>query len=287
MGLKKRGQFFEIDAIIAIAIFIFGLIFIRSMYLNPSQVSNLEKYSTDAVDYLKNTKIKDLPVSVRDQLALSFLSPENSLAKQISIYMIKRDMIGAAAADDSINAILSYLDETIPGNIQYCLEFDTLEHPLGCSGSAGIGQARDVSTSKTMITGLHQDKYVEGKLASIRLVSAIGLKTKYMFFGGFTGQGDLTYPVFIPSDAVLENFYIEGFFGGEADIVINGVDCISLIDPDEDPGFYKSAAIDTCLTNLLLGQDNLIKIRFLVAEPYENRYVGGGFLRIKYYTESE
>lgn len=60
MPIKKRGYFFMLDAVIGLFILIIGVFLITSSYINVHQPIQVELLSDDLLDFLSNTKIKDL-----------------------------------------------------------------------------------------------------------------------------------------------------------------------------------------------------------------------------------
>ena len=60
MPLKKRGYFFILDAVLALIVLVVGVFLITSSYVSIPQPVQVEILSDDLLDFLSNTKIRDL-----------------------------------------------------------------------------------------------------------------------------------------------------------------------------------------------------------------------------------
>ena len=58
--LKKRGYFFVLDAVLALAVLVVGIFLITSSYVDVPQPVQVSLLSHDLLNFLSNTKIKDL-----------------------------------------------------------------------------------------------------------------------------------------------------------------------------------------------------------------------------------
>lgn len=60
MVLKKRGYFFVLDAVLGLSIIVIGVFLVTSSYINVPQPAQVGLLSDDLLDFLSNTKIKNL-----------------------------------------------------------------------------------------------------------------------------------------------------------------------------------------------------------------------------------
>ena len=60
MPLKKRGYFFVLDAVMGLMVLVIGVFLITSSYIDVPQPVQVELLSDDLLNFLSNTKIKDL-----------------------------------------------------------------------------------------------------------------------------------------------------------------------------------------------------------------------------------
>ena len=88
MLLKKRGYFFILDAVLGLSVLIIGVFLITSSYVNVPQTAQVGLLSDDLLNFLSNTKIKDLNnpyAGIGGELwSGGYISdPDNSLLQQI------------------------------------------------------------------------------------------------------------------------------------------------------------------------------------------------------------
>jgi len=57
---KKRGYFFTLDAVLALAVLVIGVFLITAHYINVPQPVQVSLLADDLMGFLSNTKIKDL-----------------------------------------------------------------------------------------------------------------------------------------------------------------------------------------------------------------------------------
>ena len=58
--LKKRGYFFVLDAMLALIVLVIGVFLVTSSYVDVPQPTQVSLLSDDMLNFLSNTKIKDL-----------------------------------------------------------------------------------------------------------------------------------------------------------------------------------------------------------------------------------
>ena len=60
MSLKKRGYFFILDAVIGLSVLVIGVFLVTSLYVNAPKPTQVQLLSDDLLNFLSNTKIKNL-----------------------------------------------------------------------------------------------------------------------------------------------------------------------------------------------------------------------------------
>ena len=60
MPLKKRGYFFVLDAVLGLTVLVIGVFLITSSYVDVPQPTQVGLLSDDLLNFLSNTKVKDL-----------------------------------------------------------------------------------------------------------------------------------------------------------------------------------------------------------------------------------
>ena len=60
MVIKKRGYFFTLDAVLGLFIIVIGVFLVTSSYVSVPQPAQVGLLSDDLLNFLSNTKIKNL-----------------------------------------------------------------------------------------------------------------------------------------------------------------------------------------------------------------------------------
>ena len=94
--LKKRGYFFVLDAMLGLFILVIGIFLVASFYLKTAQPVQVGLLSDDLLNFLSNTRIKDLNnqyAGIGGQLWSqgSITDADNSLLQQIGKFYAKND----------------------------------------------------------------------------------------------------------------------------------------------------------------------------------------------------
>jgi hypothetical protein len=105
--------------------------------------------------------------------------------------------------------------------------------------------------------------------------------SSYLYFGGFVGQGNLSFKLILPSDANITQAYLEAYSGASFDLYING-NFSGNFTPTTFSNFSANVKGFANYTNLKPG-NNTIEIRF-TSGNITDWYLGGGFLRVNYKT---
>lgn len=88
MQIKKRGYFFVLDAVLALFVLVVGIFLVTSSYVDAPQPTQVELISEDLLNFLSNTKIKELNnpyAGIGGELWVngSIKDADNSLLQQI------------------------------------------------------------------------------------------------------------------------------------------------------------------------------------------------------------
>ena len=76
-------------------------------------------------------------------------------------------------------------------------------------------EARNLAVGKSMITGLQQTKPIIGMLARHYLGNIGKDFREYNFFGGFIGQGNISFFITLPENSLARNVFYEGYAGAD------------------------------------------------------------------------
>ncbi len=118
MPLKKRGYFFVLDAVMGLMVLVIGVFLITSSYIDVPQPVQVELLSDDLLNFLSNTKIKDLNnpyTGIGGELWKQgeITEAENSLLQQIG------EFYATNKPDTAEKFIQNVSKEIIPSQFRY------------------------------------------------------------------------------------------------------------------------------------------------------------------------
>jgi len=115
---KKRGYFFILDAMLALLVLVIGVFLITSSYINVPQPAQVGLLSDNLLDFLSNSKIKDINnpyAGIGGELwnKGSITDADNSLLQQIGIFYATNDKGTAAKFIQNVS------EGIVPGQFKY------------------------------------------------------------------------------------------------------------------------------------------------------------------------
>ena len=118
MSIKKRGYFFMLDAVLGLFVIAIGTFLISSSYIDVPQLAQVGLLSEDLLNFLSNTKIKDLnnPYGgIGGQLWKqgTITDADNSLLQQIS------EFYAASKLDTAEKFIANVSKGAVPEQFNY------------------------------------------------------------------------------------------------------------------------------------------------------------------------
>jgi hypothetical protein len=258
---KKRGVFFSIDAVIAISIIFFAMLFIFVEVNQPRKESQvpgdlLKSFSVLKIgeidnDYVRGLiadgKIRDLNKSVLEQIGEFYVTNgtmARELAEQIFSELDLKDNVGLWFGNELIYSV---------GEIEF-------------------EDAKNIKTETQWISGLQAGESVTGFSSRAYLESDI--KSKYFYFGGYVGDGNVSLLVDYSGD--IQGVVLEIACNSDFDVYIN----------EDYAGRYNKSSSEFVPSYYNLGAhkdnfnsgENIVKLvgvdRFL--------YVAGGYFKITY-----
>lgn len=279
-----KGIVFSLEVALAIVILVSFLIILSSMSFSPiyqeTQYERFYHLSHDISQLLANTKIRDAEnFSVVKEYLEQGIITQDDMDKSLL------DVIGCLWAQNN----LSYARKIVEGIMNYTLPknlgYEVLINGTSISNNS-VPKKEILSKSEFVISGYSIGKPVEGYMVRASLKTIKSKTTSvYAYFGGFIGQGNLTVLIKgIPSEANITSIKIEGSFGDNFTLYINGNYCKDFI---KTPGKFS---VDTwevkdsvCLGNVSKGSDNFFGINFTSGD-INKMYVAGGFIKVSYET---
>jgi len=257
---SKKGYFFSIDALIALLIILAVLMVVKPI----SKQTQLEMHlQEDTIKVLSSIKIGELDNSYAQQLILNGLikNPNNSVIEQISEFHAK-EMPEAKLLADSIFSQLSPKE-----NIGIWMD----DQLISSSNSTPYENSERIWVSRQIISGLEKGKDTTGY--SSRALLTKSAKTKYFYFGGYTGDGNISIRI----------DYTGSIKSAEMELAINNNFSV-YINNNFSSNFSKSPStlapqkyilpISYFMSNITSG--NLIELKG------NNLYISGGYIKIIY-----
>ena len=97
---KRRAQFFEIDAIIAIGLLFIGLMYVRSLTAESNEIVQSQHFSDDSVELFRTmtvSELKDISPALLTSIesgviTAPFTNRTFSLGKQVAMYYFQADI---------------------------------------------------------------------------------------------------------------------------------------------------------------------------------------------------
>ncbi|MEM3074451.1 MAG: VWA domain-containing protein [Candidatus Pacearchaeota archaeon] len=256
----KKGYYFSLDALIALIIIIIVILsvtpptnqkitqkYVQQDLLNSLSSLEIGKIDNDYVNQLiSEGKIKDLNQSVLEQIGefYALSKPEATLMTQ--------EILNEINLNDNIAIYFS--------NVL-----------IAENSSKEISEAEDVWTSRQIISGIKQGESVKGY--SSRAFLSSSSKVKYIYFGGYVGDGNIT----LESDGKIESIYVEAIFSEDFYLYINN-QFVGEHDIQSNE-IYKFVILGN------LSQVNNEKNKLTFVGKNGNLFIGGGFVKIIYNEE--
>ncbi len=279
---SRKGVVFTFDALFALIIVISIVPLIVLLTVKPEvSTQNLGFQAESSIETLSELTIRNV---IKEPVISGLYSRGAITSNDLDRPVI--DVIVEMWASNSTtnftiaqNITQNLLKDMVSGNFQWSLvvENETLF-------DTGGNVRKTSATGRRVVSGFRKGQQSAGYVASIFLTSIAGKKASfYYFFGGFVGQGNISFNVSdIPSDANVTSIYMEMGIGSNFTLFINNNTCGT---------FNKSSQVDNwtitsqnCLNGIIAGSNNTFRITFIDGN-FAKQFIGGGFLKITYDTK--
>jgi len=267
---SKKGVFFSTDAVIALAIILFVILIAFPLSKQVKQPTNLHY---DVIQSLSTLKMQDIdPDDLSPYPAIIEKSkPGNTILEQIGeFYLIDQD-----SAKDLAELTL----QDVKTNENIGLWYG--DKLIWSQNATPYQDAKNIDVARQSISGIVNGTNITG--FSARAFLSSGTKTKYFYFGGYVGDGNITAPIAFTGNATQID--LEIVINEDFDLYINN----NLIDtytksPDQYTPISYTINDSTSLSYLHNnGETNLIEFK----SPAQNLYIAGGFIKITYNSDAE
>lgn len=272
----KKAIYFTLDALFATILIGFGLVLITQNFISETEHPQINYYSQDIIASLSTIKISELDDPYVQSLISSgeIINLNNTIIEQIGEFYVlnKTDL----AQDLAI--IVS--DNLIPA--KFGVEILVNNDSIYLNGSS---ENSELVSSRRLISGIEKFKPIRGATSKVFLESIRKKKySSYLYFGGFVGQGNITgFIDDLPEDINITNVYMELDSGDDLSLYINNILCEDNLTAGS--GSMTADAYDLSYCNDSIIPDSKNNFTLVFDQDLNNAYVGGGFIRVDYYTD--
>ncbi len=289
MGKVKKGIFFTIDAVFALLallsiVYLFTLLTVESV--SPELMQETLHFQTgDMIGVMARLKLIDLWSQdlVQDLYDDDYINDQdlNNTFLEVQGALWSLNESNNTAAAKNLTSML--FENLVPDNVHWAfmVNDDVLHNTTQLNSESTM-----VAVSRRLVSGYMKSKPHVGFAARAFLGNILGKESsKYFFFGGFVGQGNVTGTIRdIPTDSNLSHIYMEMNIGTNFTLNIN----------DEFCGVFNKTggnfSVDSwtvnytrCMGNLTLGGVNNFSLIFH-GDDITKKYVGGGYIKVVYDT---
>lgn len=283
--MKKRGNFFTIDAIFASLILVTAIVGASVFYVHELPRMDINYFSEDLIHVLSELTIGE----VNDEYIQGLIAQGNITRINQSILETIGTLWVEGKTDMSRNITRLILQDIVPQAYSYSIMFEGT--PVFTVNQTEV---RSQQIYRKFISGIEQEKPVEGYSAKLFLN---GFNSRYISsfvnFGGFVGEGNITKTLLLANnitritDAYIETdagtdfkLYVNGFFAGNYSKGSGG-------GGDMRPDMWNIS--NSTFPFFIKGQ-NEIKIVFQYIDNASTasgpNFIAGGFMRVTYETSS-
>ncbi|MCU0642186.1 MAG: VWA domain-containing protein [archaeon] len=256
----KRGIFFSIDALIALAIIFIVILIAYPLVSNNKPESDLHN---DVLATISTIRISELNNSYAKSLLAegSITDLNNTVLEQIGEFYIT-NLTKARLLADSI------IGEIEPKNNIGIWFGSTL---ISSKNITPYETARNTEAARQLVSGIEEGKNATGYSARAYLSSS--LQTDYLYFGGYAGDGNITSNIFY--NGTISSLSAEVAINEDFDLYINNISSGNYTKPATEltPKKY------TFPTANMHNGSNLIELK---SRTDTKLRITGGFIKIEY-----
>ena len=274
----KRSVFFTIDSLLASGMIILIVILVANFYISEQEKVNVNYASQDLVRVFSTLTVGE----VSNQYVKTLISSGQITNLNYTLVEQIGDFWASDLDNLSYNFTRNLTDDIIPSRYGFSVLVNGEE-----IYSRSLPVKRVLVSSRKIVSGIAKAKPTEGYTARVLLSGIKSKKTSaYVYFGGYEGDGNLTKLLILSSDLIsINGSYLEVNAGTDFDLYINNA--YSGTYPKGSGGGSEMVAdkwniSSAYFANFILGK-NYISLNFT---GNQSAYIGGGFLKVTYFTSS-
>ncbi len=259
--MKRKGIFFSIDALIALAIIVLTMALAYPLLNEPKPDKELQ---SDILETLSALEIGETTTPYAQALvAQGTVEPNKSVLEAIGDLYVSNLSQAQLIAQEMLDSV------TTKENIGIWYG-NTL---LASHNSSAYESAEKVETSRQTISGIQEGASVTGFSARAFLQSK--RQTKYTYIGGYVGEGNITIPLTFTGTPISAS--LEAATGNGFDLYIN----------NNYAGSYSPSPSLTEPSNYTIPVAYLINGTNTIQLRKSNLSLAGGFLKLVYESSLE
>lgn len=272
----KRGFYFAIDGLLAMAIIVTALLLFLSQPKSQYSENQLQTTARDAVNMLNTLTVGELSTpSTAAVLATNLTNGNDTVLRAIGVMWATNNSLAPTYTQEVLDLFVPKYSYAV-----YVEGDEIMNKTLSPESKAYI-----VSSAKQQVSGIAQGRPVSGSTATAFLKKVENRSTaSYVTFGGFVGQGNLSFLLTdIPSDIsnqTIRDMTIELDTPLPFSVLINDAACGYYIPSGLQNGSADSFTLNCPL--LLHAGTNTVDIQF--NGSLDQSYISGGLLRVRYST---
>lgn len=255
----KKAMIFSTDALIALSIIILTMFIAVPVIMYSEKKSYVQ---SDIMDVFSSLKVGDINNSyVKELISQGIVTDlNNSILEQIGDFYVSN----LTLAKDFTENIISGLEI----NDDFGIWYDGTM--IYSKNSSSIEQAKNAEVSRQMVSGVKQGISVTGYSARAYLSSRY--KTKYFYFGGYVGEGNIS--IIVRYNGTINSSKIELTVNTNFSIYVN----------DNFAGNYNQSPSDIEPVSYYIPTDNFVEGDNIVKISGQRLYIPGGYFKISYYS---
>lgn len=278
---NKKAIFYSIDAMIAVFIFVSAILILYNLDFNNYENNYTTYTANDLLNSISSIKVKDSNNQYIKELIANNTIEEKQYNKNIL------ELIGefwSEGKTDIAKKIFENITSTILTNDS------NYEISLYINGEKifSKGKSKNLTESRAsrLLSGINKSQPVRGYSSRLYFSNSNNRTTSsYIFFGGFIGQGNLTfYSENLPSDVTQDilELYMEASMINNFSIYINNNYCNSF-SPKKQNMTAEKFDLYSCKSFITPGKNSF---KILFNKNFNESFIGGGFIKIKFITNN-
>ncbi len=253
----RKAVFFSTDALVALLL-VFLVVLIAIPFTKQSKSES--KIEQDLITTLSSLKVGEIDnVYVQDLITQGIITnTDNTLLEQLGEFYVTNKSLAETMSGELLK------DLTTNENIGIWFE-NTL---IASKNYSPIEEAKQIDTARQIVSGIQAGENITGYSARAFLTSS--LQSKYFYFGGYIGNGNLTANIEYSGN--ITSSELEIAVNNDFDLYVNG----------EFAGQYQKSVDDLTPSKYSIPVESFNSGVNTLSIQGTNLYIAGGFLKLSY-----